>query len=196
MAETAATEGPPCAVCAATAVAQCSACKWTYYCGTDCQKIHWKRGRHRRDCAAIGARKRAAFNTPANRERLIQAAERGDEAAVFFLTVRGADVNHWDARCDATPLYIAAQNGHDAVVRVLLDAGADKDLAANDGCTPLFIAAQNGHDAVVRALLDAGADKDLARNDGTTPLMIATQMGHTAIVRMLNPETRPECSVS
>ena len=60
----------------------------------------------------------------------------------------------------------------------------------------MIIAAQNGHDAVVRALLDASADKDLARNDGTTPLMIATQMGHTAIVRMLNPETRPECSVS
>ena len=46
-------------------------------------------------------------------------------------------------------------------VRALLDAGADKNLADNDGDTPLFTAAQNGHDAVVRTLLDAGADKDL-----------------------------------
>ena len=167
-------QAPPCAVCAATAVAQCSACKWTYYCGTDCQKIHWKRGRHRRDCAAIGARKRAAFNTPANREGLIQAAERGDEAAVFFLTVRGADVNHWDARCDATPLYIAAQNGHDAVVRTLLDAGADKDLAMNNGATPLHAAAQAGHDAVVRALVNAGADKT-ATCAGCTARDVATK---------------------
>ena len=141
-------------MCAATAVAQCSACKWTYYCGTDCQKIHWKRGRHRRDCAAIGARKRAAFNTPANREGLIQAAERGDDAAVLFLTVRGADVDHWDARCDATPLYIAAQNGHDAIVRTLLDAGADEDLA-----DLLYVAVVCDHIEVVRTLLDAGADQ-------------------------------------
>ena len=126
MAETAATEGPPCAVCAATAVAQCSACKWTYYCGTECQAIHWKRGRHRRDCATVAARRRAAFNTPANRARLWEAAERGDKAAVLHLAAWGADVDHRDPRHGATPLYIAAQNGHDAVVRALLDAGADK----------------------------------------------------------------------
>ena len=57
--------------------------------------------------------------------------------------------------------------GHDAVVRLLLDAGADKDLADNYGVTPLIIAAAVGHDAVVRTLLNAGADKNLADNDDT-----------------------------
>ena len=89
----------------------------------------------------------------------------------------GADTDH--ALNRTTPLYIAAFHGHDAIVRALLGAGADKDLAKNNGDTPLFIAAGFGHDAIVRALLDAGADKDLATNDGATPLFIACQTNST-----------------
>ena len=75
--------------------------------------------------------------------------------------------------------------GGDAIVHALLDAGADKDLAANNSFTPLHIAAKEGHDAVVRALLDAGADKNIAANHGVTPLCIAAAKGHDAIVRAL-----------
>ena len=54
-------------------------------------------------------------------------------------------------------MYIVAQED-DAVVRALLDAGADKDLAA---AAPPCIATAEGHDTVVRMLLDAGADAPL-----------------------------------
>ena len=51
-------------------------------------------------------------------------------------------------------------NGHLDVVRHLVEVGADKDLALNNGATPLFIAAENGHLDVVRHLVEVGADKD------------------------------------
>ena len=70
---------------------------------------------------------------------------------------------------------MAADEGHDAVVRALLIAGADKDFADISGYTPLCIAAGNGHVSIVRALLDAGADKRIATNTGQTPMSLAAE---------------------
>lgn len=43
-----------------------------------------------------------------------------------------------------TPLLEAAQKGHVEIVRCLLEAGANKDLASDDGVTPLLLAAEEG----------------------------------------------------
>ena len=180
-----------CAHCGAAAVSQCSRCKAAFYCRRKCQKFDWKRGGHKHRC--FSPEQRAAANTKANRERLWATASVGDEAAVLALIRRGVNVNCEGSGSDSegaacTPLYIAAAKGHDAVVRALLDAGAEKDHATNNiGATSLCIAAERGRDAVVRALLDAGADKNHVTNHGFTPLLIAAQEGHTAIVAMLNP---------
>ena len=45
----------------------------------------------------------------------------------------------------ATPLFIAAQEGHVEVVRFLVESGANKDQGMADGATPLFKAAEEGH---------------------------------------------------
>ena len=72
---------------------------------------------------------------------------------------------------------LAAFKGHLAVVRVLVEAGADKNAAKQNGATALMIAAFKGHLDVARVLVEAGADKNAAKQDGATALMSATQNG-------------------
>ena len=84
-----------------------------------------------------------------------------------------------------TPLYSAAQDGHEVMVEQMIGAGTVVDQATGDGVTPLWGAAQEGHEAVVRLLLAAGAAVDQVDEDGTTPLRIAASEGHEAVVRLL-----------
>ena len=52
----------------------------------------------------------------------------------------------------ATPLYIAAQLGHDGCVAVLIQAGADVRKAVKSGHTPMQIATENKREKVVTLL--------------------------------------------
>ena len=58
----------------------------------------------------------------------------------------------------STPLLCAARRGHLDVVRALLNAGADKTIANNDGKKPIdvvckaYVASQQHKDAIVALL--------------------------------------------
>ncbi|HEX3356699.1 MAG TPA: ankyrin repeat domain-containing protein, partial [Tepidisphaeraceae bacterium] len=106
---------------------------------------------------------------------------RGDTEIATMLINRGADVNSDDA---STPLFDAAEAGHDDIVKLLLskDAKVDYRVAGN---TPLLRAASEDHPNCVETLLAAGADINAADNDGNTSLHYSANMGYDAVVSIL-----------
>ena len=74
-----------------------------------------------------------------------------------------------------TALHVAARQGHLAVVRVLLDAGATIDVRDCFGRTPLHDAGKHYKLEVARELIRWGADIYARDDDGETPLDRANQ---------------------
>ncbi|CAE7037755.1 ANK1 [Symbiodinium sp. CCMP2456] len=85
-----------------------------------------------------------------------------------------------------TPLWVASERGHAGVLRLLLEARADKDCQNTFGQSPLWIASRNGHVDIVCLLLEARAEKDRADSVlGDTPLRQAVAKGHAQIASLL-----------
>ncbi|RYP64079.1 hypothetical protein DL771_008938 [Monosporascus sp. 5C6A] len=87
-----------------------------------------------------------------------------------------------------TPLSWAAGNGHEAIVKLLLETKeVDADWKDNKhGETPLSWAARNGHEAVVKLLLKIKEVKANSKDkSGWTPLSFAAENGHETVVKLL-----------
>ncbi len=75
------------------------------------------------------------------------------------------------------PIIFAAAEGDLAMVRLLLDRGADIESRAQDGATALHIACMISSTSLSKLLIERGAEINPQDNDGSTPLDYA-QRGH------------------
>lgn len=84
------------------------------------------------------------------------------------------------------PLFIAAQERHADVVKILIEHNADINKANYDnGATPLSISTQNDYPEIVEMLIAHGADVNKENNEMLSPLHIACYTGRLEIVKML-----------
>jgi ankyrin repeat protein len=114
---------------------------------------------------------------------LMAAAEAGSLDAMKMLIERHAEVNARNAY-GSTALILSATDAKK--VRLLLDHGADANIAAQSGRTALIVAAfANPSAEVVRMLLSKGAKVDVMDQRKVTPMNAATFGNDTATIRAL-----------
>lgn len=118
--------------------------------------------------------------TRAGRMGLIRAAGGGCDHRVISKLLAKAGASEVSAA-----LLAAAEKGNAAVIKQLLDAGANIEIRDSQEKTPLMLALQNGHPEVAKVLLSRGANplaQDKYRN---TTLKLAADKGYTSIVDAL-----------
>jgi ankyrin repeat protein len=94
---------------------------------------------------------------------------------VGLLLEKGANVK-CRSNSGQMSLWWAAKMGDEAVVKLLLENGADMEsVDGTYGLAPLSWAAKNGHEAVVKLLLEKGADVESEDDVGQTPLSWAAE---------------------
>ncbi len=110
----------------------------------------------------------------------------GHMESAEYLISAGARVNSPSGnKLKVTPLHSAAASEHTAIVKLLLEHGADPNVREQGDFTPLHAAAQNGDIASIRALLIHGADSEARTSEGKTPLDYARESGKAEAIDLL-----------
>ena len=120
----------------------------------------------------------------ADAEALVEASKEGRLEEVETRLKKPQDPSASNA-IGQTALHFAAESGHLECVRLLLEAGANCNLAGGQhGLRPLHCAVASGNVEVVRLLLEAGAACNQAYHS-QAPLHIAALRGDVEVVRLL-----------
>ena len=80
-----------------------------------------------------------------------------------------------------TALYLAAEEGEERIVRLLLERRANMSIAASDGGAPLLRACEYGHELCVVLMIKAKANLEAQMSSGNSALMLAAMNGHEQV---------------
>jgi ankyrin repeat protein len=116
---------------------------------------------------------------------LHDSAREGNLEGVQALLRTGVDVNLVDNKYGKTPLCWATEYGQWEVAKLLLNRGADFNLADSIGRKPLLCAARHGYKSIAQLLLDRGDTVTSKDKNGRNALSLAAKEGYTDVVRLL-----------
>ncbi|XP_067660339.1 ankyrin repeat domain-containing protein 50-like [Haliotis asinina] len=110
----------------------------------------------------------------------------GDRDVVKYILSR--DMTYIDdiAQCKRTPMMLAAENGHEEVVELLLNEGANMSLVDDGRNNILHLACERGHLEVVKYIVSQNKVDINSRGwKKRTPVMEAAKNGHKKVVEFL-----------
>ena len=144
----------------------------------------------RGDGAAVQAllRARVDVNAPeGDGTTALHWAVQADDVALARTLIKAGAKASLANRLGVTPMALAATNGSEALLGLLLEAGANPNEATSpEGETVLMTAARTGNVPAVERLLKAGADVNAAEKwRGETALMWAAAENHAGVVTAL-----------
>ncbi len=166
-----------------------------------CAALLLNRGADRRDarawCGDCGSSQlRAALETPETALRdgavVLAAVEKNDEDAVAALLAQNWPADASTKEGDLA-LHVAADRGHVAAARALLDGGAAVDAPGGDGATPLMRATAAAQPDVVALLLNRGASVQLRDAAGRRASEVVLSADRKRLLALLasDPLKRP-----
>lgn len=122
--------------------------------------------------------------------RPLELSARNNHAAVVeLLLAHGSDLINRKCDDNETALHLAASHGHAQMIRMLIQAGADKDMKGT--YRPIMMAAVYGNFSALRALLRAGAEPEYDDPEiSWSPLSGAVNYGYNKCVEALLKDKR------
>jgi ankyrin repeat protein len=112
------------------------------------------------------------------------AAEKGNIEVVKQHLAAGTDVNGKGDKFEASPLHLAAWEGHTEIAALLIANGADVHMQNRFGSTPLHFAAEQNNKEIVALLIANGAKVNTSDIYGSIPLHSAVKCGHKEVVEL------------
>ena len=115
------------------------------------------------------------------------AIESGEPAKVTVLIQKDPDLLRAKNAEGDQPLHLAAKQGDDEMIRLLLEAGADANAKGAKGWTPLHYAGASDSKDACLALLENGASRD-ALNDASQKPEQTAKLFTRRIIKEYNPQ--------
>ncbi len=125
------------------------------------------------------------IGTEAGWGTLHYAVAAGSQTALELLIKKGADVNQAEKEYQKTPIFMALQVERPAMLKTLLDAGANLKHMDKQGETLFHSMARQDKIDYLKLLMELGVEVDTPDRSGNTALMTAANMGQDDVMIFL-----------